>query len=55
MTYRVDKKIYVCSGCSVDTLHIWDMKWTEQRKAEQRGTKLYKLTTEQQEDIMGNL
>ena len=55
MTYRVDKKIHACSGCSVDMLHIWNMKWTEQRKAERRGPKLYKLTTEQQVDIMGNL
>ena len=55
MSYRVDKKIYVCSDCSVDMLHIWNMKWKEQIKAEWRGPKLYKVTTEQQEDIMGNL
>ena len=42
MTYRVDKKLYVCSDCSVDMLH---MKWKEQIKAEWRGPKLYKLTT----------
>ena len=45
MTYRVDKKIYVCSDCSVDRLHIWNMKWKEQIKAEWRGPKLCKLTT----------
>ena len=45
MTYRVDKKIYVYSDRSVDTLHMWNMKWKEQIKAEWRGPKLYKLTT----------
>ena len=43
--YKHDKKTYVCSEYSVDTLHIWNMKWKEQTKAEWRGPKLYKLTT----------
>ena len=54
--YRHDLQSWqenVCSGCPVDMLHIWNIKWMEQRKAEQRGPKLLKLTTEQQEESLG--
>ena len=52
--YRHDLQSWqenVCSGCPVDMLHIWNMKWMEQRKAEQRGPKLLKLTTEQEKSL----
>ena len=53
--YRHDLQSWqenVCSGCPVEMVHIWNMKWMEQRKAEQRGPKLFKLTTEQQEESL---
>ena len=36
--YRHDlqRQENVCSGCSGDTLHIWNMKWEEQEKAKEK-------------------